>query len=260
MSGILGMEVAVASIAAATDQILAWAGHGESRSVCVANVHMCMEAFDDPSFQQLVNAADLTVADGRPLVWAQRLLGYGAAEQVRGTDLTLALCRAAEHAGIPVGFYGAAPECLQDLQRFLGRTFPRLTIVCAISPPFRPLTAEEEAADAEAITRSGARILLVGLGCPKQEKWMAAHRAAVTPHASRRTPPLPCVMVGVGAAFDFLSGTKKDAPRWLQRLGLEWLFRFCCEPRRLWRRYLMHNPRFVWHFLRQLARKERTCR
>lgn len=248
-SCILGMGVAVTSIAAATDQILAWAGQGESRSVCVANVHMCMEAFDAPAFRQLVNGADLTVADGRPLVWAQRWLGFVAAKQVRGADLTLAVCRAAEQAQLPVGLYGATPETLACLQQALRERFPALGIAYCYSPPFRPLTSEEDGEVVSAITASGARILLVGLGCPKQERWMAAHRGK-----------LPCVMLGTGAAFDFLGGCKRDAPRWMQRLGLEWFFRLCCEPRRLWRRYLRHNPRFVWHFLRQLATKERACR
>lgn len=250
VANILGMNVDVVSVDDAVAQITKWAKHSESRYVCVANVHMCMEAFDDPNYQAIVNDADLTVADGRPLFWAQRLLGCAGAQQVRGVDLTMAACLAAEKTGMPIGLYGATPECLKELHSSLHRKFPKLSIACTLSPPFRPLTQEENAADATSITRSGARILLVGLGCPKQEMWMAAQRDTQT----SSIPGVSCVMIGVGAAFDFLSGSKKAAPRILQRLGLEWLFRFCCEPRRLWRRYFTHNPRFIYFFGKQLLK------
>ena len=160
-----------------------------------------------------------------------------------GPDLTPILCQRAAAAGIPVGFYGSTPEVLADLTANLARRCPGLQIAFTASPPFKPQTPEEDAAVRERIERSGAEVLFVGLGTPKQELWMAANRGAV-----------PAVMVGVGAAFDFLAGHKRQAPNLLQRLGLEWLFRLVNEPRRLWRRYLYRNPRFVVLFTAQLLR------
>ena len=140
----------------------------------------------------------------------------------------------AEREGLAVGLYGGGGPVLERLQQRLAERFPKLRIPFAWAPPFRALDAEEDARVSEAITSSGVDVLFVGLGCPKQERWMAAHREA-----------LPCVQLGVGAAFDFLAGAKRQAPAWIQNAGLEWLFRLACEPRRLWRRYLVHNPRFV---------------
>ncbi|MCF6290945.1 MAG: WecB/TagA/CpsF family glycosyltransferase [Desulfobacterales bacterium] len=202
-----------------------------------------MESFDSPDFRQVVNNADLVVADGMPLVWALKSLGEKQACQVRGSDLLLRLCAAAEKGNIPIGLYGGTPDSLRDFKSFLAREFPSLDIACTVSPPFRPLDIQEDAGYVEQINAAGAKILFVGIGCPKQEKWMAEHRDS-----------LACVMVGVGAAFDFFSGRKKHAPRWMQRAGLEWLFRLACEPGRLWKRYSRHNPRFIWHFGKQLLR------
>jgi N-acetylglucosaminyldiphosphoundecaprenol N-acetyl-beta-D-mannosaminyltransferase len=144
------------------------------------------------------------------------------------------LCEVAAARGVPVGFYGGTPPVQGALARNLRARFPALRIAFAHAPPFRAPTPEEDAQVVEAIHDSGARVLFVGLGCPKQERWMAAHRDR-----------LDCAQVGVGAAFDFLAGVKRQAPRWMMRAGLEWLFRLACEPRRLWRRYAVHNPRFA---------------
>jgi len=231
---ILGMRVDPTSYEEATEKVLAWAAAGESRYVCVANVHMVMEAHDDPSFRALVNAADLVTPDGMPLVWMLRKLGYPHQERVYGPELTSRVCAEAARRGVPVGFYGGHPEALEALVRNLSARFPGLRVVYAYSPPFRPLTPEEDEGVTEEINASGARILFVGLGCPKQEWWMAEHKGRVR-----------AVMLGVGAAFDFHAGRVRQAPVWMQRAGLEWLFRLVQEPRRLWRRYLKHNPRFL---------------
>jgi N-acetylglucosaminyldiphosphoundecaprenol N-acetyl-beta-D-mannosaminyltransferase len=212
-----------------------------SKYICVANVHMCMEAFDNPEYAEIVNGADMTVPDGRPLVWAQKLLGHRNAGQVRGSDLMRNVCRQAEKRNISVGFYGGSKQALNGLQGFLKRQFPELSVACAISPPFRKLSRDEDQKDIDIINRSGARILFVGLGCPKQEYWMAAHKGKVN-----------CVMIGIGAAFDFFGGTQKQAPGIMQKTGTEWVFRFASEPGRLWKRYLKHNPRFVYYFFKQL--------
>jgi len=238
------MPVAVTTIEQTGGAILAAARYGESRYVCVANVHMCMETFDAAEFNSVVSNADLVVPDGRPLVWALSALGAKKAEHVRGSDLLLHLCKQAEQEQLPIGLYGGTPESLIDFQIFLTTIFPRLTIAFAASPPFRDLTMEEQERYVQEIEASGARILFVGIGCPKQERWMAAHKGKV-----------PCVMIGVGAAFDFFSGRKKHAPRWMQHAGLEWLFRLASDPRRLWKRYLKHNPRFVFYFAGQLIRQ-----
>ena len=217
--------------------------------VCVANVHMCMEAFDDPGFRSIVNNADVVIPDGRPLVWAQRLLGDRDAQQLRGMDLMFMLCEAAVRDKVPVGFYGASEAVLGRLVAGLKQQFPSLNVVLQIAPPFRSLTAGEDSQYVDQINRSGVRFLFVGLGCPKQERWMAEHKES-----------LNCVMLGVGAAFDFIAGNKRHAPRWMQVCGLEWLFRLMCEPRRLWRRYLIQNPRFIWYFVRQMATVKREKR
>jgi N-acetylglucosaminyldiphosphoundecaprenol N-acetyl-beta-D-mannosaminyltransferase len=151
------------------------------------------------------------------------------------------VCRAAAKEGIPVGFHGGTPEALERLLTRVRADIPALRIAYASSPPFRLSSEEEEARQVEAIAASGCRVLFVGLGCPKQERWMA-----------RMQGRIPAVMIGVGAAFDFLAGTKRKAPSWMQGAGLEWLFRLAAEPRRLWRRYLLNNPRFVMLFSRQL--------
>ncbi|KXG78333.1 putative N-acetylmannosaminyltransferase [Fervidicola ferrireducens] len=241
---ILGMRVDATSFQEATRLILKWAGTGESRYVCAANVHMVMEAYDSPAFRKVVNNADLVVPDGMPLAYGLRLLGMRGQERVCGPELMLHVCEAAASQGVPVGFYGGSPDTLQALVKNLSKRFPNLRVAYQYSPPFRPLTAEEDAAVTKQIAASGARILFVGLGCPKQECWMAEHRGKI-----------PAVMLGVGAAFDFHAGRIRQAPRWVQNIGMEWFFRLCMEPRRLWRRYFKHNPRFLILFALQLVGK-----
>ncbi|WP_228856232.1 WecB/TagA/CpsF family glycosyltransferase [Desulfomarina profundi] len=202
-----------------------------------------METFDIPEFKTVVNNADLVVPDGVPLVWALKALGEKTATQVRGSDLLLHLCRESEKSGIPIGLYGGTPDSLNDFRKFLKNEYSDLKITFSYSPPFRELTQEEQEKYVREIRASGCSILFVGIGCPKQEKWMAGHRDKI-----------PCVMIGVGAAFDFFSGRKKHAPRWMQKAGLEWLFRLASDPRRLWKRYLKHNPRFIYYFGKQYIR------
>jgi N-acetylglucosaminyldiphosphoundecaprenol N-acetyl-beta-D-mannosaminyltransferase len=214
---------------------------------------MVMEAFDDPTFRGIVNAADRVTPDGVPLVAALRRLGIPGAQRVYGPTLMPQVCARAEAQRLRVGFYGGTPEVLAAMSRALLARFPQLDIAFAFAPPFRPLTPAEDATVTQAIRAAGVQILFVGLGCPKQERWMAAHRDS-----------LRCPMLGVGAAFDFIAGAKRQAPAWMQRIGLEWLFRLATEPRRLWRRYLIGNPRFLLHFAgeawRQRASGRRTAR
>jgi len=231
---ILGMRVDVTDYAAAAEKISGWARAGEGRYVCVANVHMVMEAYDSAEFRAVVNEADLVVPDGMPLVWCMRLKGVEGQGRVYGPQLTLRVLDRAASEGIAVGLLGGEVEVLEALKARLMERFQGLKVVFTHSPPFRPLSAEEEKCIVEGVRSSGARLLFIGLGCPRQERWMAEHLGRV-----------PAVMLGVGAAFDFLAGHKRQAPRWMQGAGLEWLFRLIQEPRRLWRRYLVQNPRFI---------------
>ena len=245
---ILRTRVDATSYRHATGQVLDWAAAGESRYVCVATVNNLIEGCDDPGYNALMEAADLVTPDGMPLVWGLRLLGVPGASRVYGPDLTPLVCEEAARRGVPVGFYGGQDDVLDDLAAGLTARYEGLRIAYRWSPPFRALTAEEEAKVADDLVRSGTRVLFVGLGTPKQERWMADHKG------------LPMVMLGVGAAFDFLSGRKRQAPRALQGLGLEWLYRLVHEPRRLWRRYLYRNPRFVALFAAQLLRQRQSRR
>jgi N-acetylglucosaminyldiphosphoundecaprenol N-acetyl-beta-D-mannosaminyltransferase len=243
---ILGMRVDATSYEDATERIARWAKAHDSRSVCVASVNNVMIAQDDPSFLAVMNDADLVTSDGMPLVWGLRWLGIPSATRVYGPTLTPMIFSRAAEEGIPVGFVGGTPAVLDKLISSASASFPGLRVAYRVSPPFREITADEEARITREINDSGARIVLVGLGTPKQDVWMARQRGKVQ-----------AVMVGVGAAFDFLAGVKPQAPAVLQRLGLEWLFRLVTEPRRLWRRYLRQNPRFVVLFARQLLSRRK---
>lgn len=234
---ILGMRVDGTSYDDAASRVIDWARRGESRYVCVATVNNVMESYDSAEFRRITNSADLVTPDGMPLVWGLRMLGVRSATRVYGPDLTPHVLAAAERESVPVGFYGGSADVLEKLLAVVKNRRPRLKVAYAWSPPFRALTPEEDDRVVREINASGARILFVGISSPKQDRWMAAHRGRIG-----------AVMLGVGAAFDFLAGVKPQAPRWMQNAGLEWLFRLITEPRRLWRRYLRHNPRFVFLF------------
>lgn len=227
----------------ACDRIQAWAEAQRSCYVVAANVHVVMTAYFDRAYQAIVNQATLVTPDGMPLVWGLRLLGIARQPRVYGPDLMLAWCRRAAQTGQPIYLYGGTEATLLKLVESLKSQFPGLAIAGTHAPPFRPLSPQEEADDVTRIHQSGARVVFVGLGCPKQEQWM--HRQLGQLHG---------VMIGVGAAFNFFSGDVSQAPRWMMNLGLEWLYRFSQEPRRLWRRYLVNNPLFVLLFGMQVLR------
>jgi N-acetylglucosaminyldiphosphoundecaprenol N-acetyl-beta-D-mannosaminyltransferase len=238
---ILGVNVAVSSYDRTVENCVRWGEERQSRALFFANVHVIMEAFDDPTFRQRLNNADMVNPDGMPLVWALRALGEVDAERVYGPDATLAVLAAAEEADLSVGFYGASPAALDSLTRAARLRYPSLKIVFSESPPFRALTPEEDKAVVDRMAASKLQLLFVGLGCPKQEVWITDHLGKVA-----------AVMLGVGAAFDFLAGTRPQAPRWMMRNGLEWVFRLASEPQRLAKRYFKHNPRFIGLILMQL--------
>ncbi|ACK67331.1 glycosyl transferase, WecB/TagA/CpsF family [Rippkaea orientalis PCC 8801] len=227
----------------ACDRIEQWAINKTSCYIVAANVHVVMMGYWTPDYQTLLNQAALVTPDGMPLVWGLRLLGIKQQQRVYGPDLMLAWCDRAAQRGIPLFFYGGTTAMLKKLEENLTKRFSGLIISGSYAPPFRPLTQEEETRDRQMIEASGAQVVFVGLGCPKQEYWMA-----------RQQGKLSAVMIGVGAAFSFHSGEVSQSPRWMMKLGLEWLYRLTREPKRLWRRYLVNNPCFVVLFLLQLIR------
>lgn len=246
--GVLGLPIALTDYEATLDWIDASVAAGDRGYVCVAPVHTVMMCREDAEFRAAVLGASLIVPDGQPVVWAMRAFGARDASRVYGPDLMAAAFDRAARTGRKMFLYGGRNEgVLVQLTLNLRRRHPGVQIVGGYSPPFRPLTPDEEARVIAEIDASGAEIVWAGIGVPKQEKWMAAMR-------DRLQAP---VLIGVGAAFDFHAGLVPQAPERLQRLGLEWAFRLAQEPRRLWRRYLRYNPRFVLGFARQYGRQRR---
>jgi N-acetylglucosaminyldiphosphoundecaprenol N-acetyl-beta-D-mannosaminyltransferase len=232
---VLGVGVSALSMKLALNTIGGWISQRQQHYVCVTGVHGVMESQRDPLLRRIHNAAGLVTPDGMPLVWLSRLHGHGHVERVYGPDLLLALCERSLTTGYRHYFYGGAPGVPELLAERLQQRFPELHVAGTFSPPFRPLTTEEDEQIVAAINAAAPDIVWVGLSTPRQEHWMAAHIGRL------RAP----VLIGVGAAFDFHSGRKRQAPRWIQHSGLEWLFRIMVEPRRLWRRYAVNNPLFV---------------
>lgn len=225
----------------AIGQILSWSRAREHRYVCFCNVHSVVTATHDPGLRQALAGADLSTADGAPIAWALRCLGFPQQERITGPDLMWRYLQQAERSNQKVFLYGSTGETMRNLQAAIARSFPRLEVAGSLSPPFRVASPAEDQAEVAAMNASGAHVVFVGLGCPKQEKWMAEHCRQIN-----------AVLIGVGAAFDFHSGMKKRAPLWWQRHGLEWLYRLGSEPRRLMRRYLVTNTLFVVGFAKQL--------
>ena len=239
---ILGIPLALTDYERTIEWMDATIATGQRGYVCVAAVHTVMACQEDPELRAAVLGSDLTVPDGQPLVWAMNALGHDLSSRVYGPDLMARYCERAALTGARMFLYGGRNQgALVQLALNLRTRYPGLNIVGGYAPPFRPLTSEEEDFVLDEINRSQADVVWVGIGVPKQEKWMAAMRDRL------RAP----VLVGVGAAFDFHAGLVPQAPRWMQSMGLEWAYRLLQEPGRLWRRYLRYNPRFVLGFLRQ---------
>jgi N-acetylglucosaminyldiphosphoundecaprenol N-acetyl-beta-D-mannosaminyltransferase len=240
---VLGVGISVLNLPSALEAIAAAVRERRKGYVCVTGVHGVMEAQDDPDFKRILNDAFLCTPDGMPMVWAGKLNGHREMQRVYGPDLMLDLCAWSETSGAKHFFYGGADGVAELLVRKLKEKFPKLQVVGTFTPPFRKLNAAEEENLAKQISAAQPDILWVGLSTPKQEKFMAEY-----------LPKLDAtVMIGVGAAFDFHSGRVKQAPRWMQRSGLEWFYRLCSEPRRLGKRYLRNNPLFALKFFGQLS-------
>ncbi|WP_373541639.1 WecB/TagA/CpsF family glycosyltransferase [Chamaesiphon sp.] len=222
--------------------IVTWAKKYQSKIVCVANVHMLIEAQQNSDFANLLRHADLVTPDGIPLVWMLKLMGTKRAERVAGMDIFLATCEQASQAQISIFLLGSTPDILEKIDRRLATEFPQLKIAGRNSPAFGPLDANADTNISRIINSSGAGIVFVALGCPKQELWMAQHQAKIQ-----------AVMIGVGAVFPVYAGVLKHAPKSMRAAGFEWLFRLMQEPRRLWKRYAQTIPIFIWLALKQLV-------
>jgi N-acetylglucosaminyldiphosphoundecaprenol N-acetyl-beta-D-mannosaminyltransferase len=231
---ILGLRIDAVSSDSALKMISAWAENGEQKMVCAANVHMSVEAWDHPEFKKMLSKADLVLPDGSGLAMGLSLLYGRRVRRFRGPDLMLKVCETAHERGLEVGFYGGREEFREDLIGFLLKQYPKLKVNIFIVPPFREITEEENGRYVETINKSGIKILFVGIGCPKQEKWIFNNRKMIK-----------AVMLGVGGAFDQFSGRVKITPKWIQKLGIEWLFRLINEPKRLWRRNFIHSSRYL---------------
>ncbi|MFZ5878377.1 MAG: WecB/TagA/CpsF family glycosyltransferase [Chloroflexota bacterium] len=224
---VLGLGVGVVNINQVIEIMARWIEEKKPQYICVTPAHSIMDCYREPHLYSLFNASGLTVPDGMSLVWLLKLRGYGRVGRVAGSDLMDAVMRYSVSQGWKHYFYGGAPGVYQKLSANLQAKYPGVKIVGGYSPPFRPLTDEEDREIVEKINATAPDIVWIGISSPRQEGWMAGHKGKIN----------GAVLVGVGAAFDFLSGQKKRAPRWMQRLGFEWLHRLISEPRRLWRRY-----------------------
>ena len=224
-----------------SERVLQWAFAGEQHYVCICNVHSVTSSKWDKALKQSLQQASLNTTDGMPLVWLLRRLGERTASRVYGPTLMLKLLEKAVPQNARIAFYGGHPERMPKLIENLTTWFPNIQIVATVTPPFRPPTEEEDRAATRTLAEARPHITFVGIGCPKQENWMRAHKDKI-----------PGVMLGVGAAFDFHAGAVRQAPSWLQRAGLEWAFRLAMEPRRLFKRYTTTNPVFIGIALTQL--------
>jgi len=239
---LLGSRVSTISFDETVQSISNWALARESRYVCVANVHMLIEAHDDPQFASVLVQADLVTPDGMPLVLALRLLHGIRQERVAGMDLMPVLIAEATLRSIPVFFYGSTADVLERVTGRAKAEHPALSVAGSYAPPFRQLSTEEDEADISRINNSDAGVVFVALGCPKQERWMARNKGKIN-----------AVMIGVGGAFPVYAGVQARAPRWMQQCSLEWLYRLSQEPRRLFVRYLVTNTKFMLFLFRDIV-------
>ncbi|GAA4459098.1 WecB/TagA/CpsF family glycosyltransferase [Nibrella saemangeumensis] len=237
---VISLNIAITSYTSFQQTVIGAAHRGDSGVVCFANAHMTVEAARNADYARAVNGADWVVADGMPLVWALKALYKQQQDRICGMSFLPNLLRQAAQEDVPVFFYGSTSDVLERTAAACQQLFPGLRIVGTLSPPFRDLSAQEEDEVVEQIVGSGARLVLVALGCPKQEKWMMQVRNRI-----------PAIMLGIGGALPVLAGEVSRAPGWMQRAGFEWLYRLGQEPRRLFKRYAIGNTLYILFFLRQ---------
>jgi len=237
---VIGNQITPSDLGCVEHRVVELAKMGGRCFVCIANVHMVVTAKLNELLRSAMEAAAIVTSDGMPLVWELRRQGFKDAGRVSGPDLMMELCERAQGEGLPIYFYGGSPSVVEIMKGKLVERFPDLTVAGIESPPMLPDVPEVDQMVVDKIKDSGAKIVFVGLGCPKQELWMHAY-----------SQHIPAVLIGVGAAFDFFAGTVKRAPLWMQKYGLEWFYRLCSEPRRLWKRYLVTNSLFIWYWLKE---------
>jgi N-acetylglucosaminyldiphosphoundecaprenol N-acetyl-beta-D-mannosaminyltransferase len=240
---VLGVGISALNLDLAVSKVAEALAQKRKGYICVTGVHGVSEAQEDPAFRAILNDAFLNTPDGMPMVWMGKLQGAREMGRVYGPDLMLRLFELSQARGFTHFFYGGAPGVAEELKRKLESRFPGVRIVGTYTPPFRPLTEEEETDLARVVNQAKPDMFWVGLSTPKQEKFMATHWGKLD----------ATLFFGVGAAFDFHAGRVRQAPRWMQRGGLEWLFRLVCEPRRLWKRYFKNNPLFILRAAAQLS-------
>jgi N-acetylglucosaminyldiphosphoundecaprenol N-acetyl-beta-D-mannosaminyltransferase len=238
---VLRSKIDAVTLKEAVGLVSAWASKRESRTVIFCNVHSAVTGLQSKAFHRVIAHADLVAPDGAPIAWVMRFLGAKGQQRVSGPDFMWQYMAHAEDVGQSIFLYGGTEKTLNQLKQKLENNFPALQIAGMLSPPFRPLTPEEDRNVIQTINFSGAHAVWISLGCPKQEIWMESHRHAIKG-----------VMLGVGAAFEYHAGTLRRAPLWIQRLGFEWAFRLCHRPTALWRRYLVTNTIFIFALAREL--------
>lgn len=243
---IIDLGITTGNYSSFVTHIVSLANQKQSANVCVANVHMFVEAYKDRTFKEILNDATVVTPDGKPLTWVLRYIYGIRQDRVAGMDLLPDLLQQMMLKRIPGFFYGGTPALLEKTEHYLHYAFPDLPIAGMYSPPFRPATAEEEEQLIQKINNSGAAVVFVILGCPKQERWMAAMKGRIN-----------AVMIGVGGALPVMVGMQKRAPSWLQNCGLEWLYRLMQEPRRLFKRYVVTNSLFIYLFFKKIVVKRR---
>lgn len=245
LDNVFSIPVSAGCLESVADQIIHLSSHSSSAYVCVANAHMIVTAKRSPSLLSVMNNAALVCSDGMPLVWELRRKGHKQAERVAGPDLMRSVCKKAEAEGIPIYFYGGSEEVAQLFEEKLKVLYPNLNVAGVEAPPLLPEKPPFDKKLVQRINESGAKVVFVGLGCPKQEYWMAEH-----------SPHLSATLVGVGAAFDFMAGKTERAPHWMQKYGLEWLYRLLQDPGRLWKRYLVTNTLFCFYWLQSFINRK----
>lgn len=243
---IINSNISTLSFNETISAIEAWISEKHKQYVCICNTHSLVTASNDSTFEEVLNQAGLCTPDGMPLVWALKSYGYAGQERVDGPNLMLKLCEMSKMKKYKIFLYGGTKETLEELTQKLHKQYEGIEIVGYHSPPFRKITEEEDAEVVRMINSTEADIIFVSLGCPKQEYWMYDHRDRING-----------IMIGVGAAFDFITGSIKRPPLIFQKLGLEWLFRLLKEPKRLWKRYAYNNPVYVYRFLKTYRKNKK---
>jgi N-acetylglucosaminyldiphosphoundecaprenol N-acetyl-beta-D-mannosaminyltransferase len=243
---LISISLSLGSYSDCVNEIIRLANNDNcSEYICVANVHMLIETYNDKRFAEIVNNSVITTTDGVPLIWGLRWLHGIRQERVAGMDLLPDLLRAASQQAIPVFFYGGTEETLAIISEYVKTHYSGILVAESYSPPFRALTPDEEIEVINRINVSGAKLVFVSLGCPKQEYWMASMKGRIK-----------ATMIGVGAAFPVLIGVRKMAPQWMRKSGLEWLYRLFQEPKRLFKRYLITNSIFLYLLIKEKMRAQ----